>query len=255
MKRKMTAIAAAALVFTAAAASCGKVDSNKSSVTVNVNSSSEASSESASGSTEASSEKKASEKTSEKTTKDASEASSENKTEDKSEASSEEKTEEATEKQTEAQTEAPTEKPTEKQTEASTQAPQFTGTSVSPAYLGQPFTSFSGVYGTQYFEQVVPSCIPIGDDSDMYVYEYSGMKVQCYSEGGVKYAASIHIDGSSYSTPEGIHPGSSKSEVEAAYGSGIVQGNGSILYRGGAYNTEFTMNGDTVSAIDYDLNY
>ena len=247
MKRKMTAIAAAALVFTAAAASCGKVDSNKSSVTVNVNSSSEASSESASGSTEASSE----EKTSEKTTKDSTEEASEKKTEADTEASSEENTEEATEKQTEAQTEAPTEKPTE----ASTQAPQFTGTAVSPAYLGQPFASFSGVYGTQYFEQVVPSCIPIGDDSDMYVYEYSGMKVQCYSEGGVKYAASIHIDGSSYSTPEGIHPGSSKSEVEAAYGSGIVQGNGNIIYRGGAYNTEFTMNGDTVSAIDYDLNY
>ena len=247
MKRKMTAIAAAALVFTAAAASCGKVDSNKSSVTVNVNSSSEASSESASGSTEASSE----EKTSEKTTKDSTEEASEKKTEADTEASSEENTEEATEKQTEAQTEALTEKPTE----ASTQAPQFTGTAVSPAYLGQPFASFSGVYGTQYFEQVVPSCIPIGDDSDMYVYEYSGMKVQCYSEGGVKYAASIHIDGSSYSTPEGIHPGSSKSEVEAAYGSGIVQGNGNIIYRGGAYNTEFTMNGDTVSAIDYDLNY
>lgn len=247
MKRKMTAIAAAALVFTAAAASCGKVDSNKSSVTVNVNSSSEASSENASGSTEASSE----EKTSEKTTKDSTEEASEKKTEADTEASSEENTEEATEKQTEAQTEAPTEKPTE----ASTQAPQFTGTAVSPAYLGQPFASFSGVYGTQYFEQVVPSCIPIGDDSDMYVYEYSGMKVQCYSEGGVKYAASIHIDGSSYSTPEGIHPGSSKSEVEAAYGSGIVQGNGNIIYRGGAYNTEFTMNGDTVSAIDYDLNY
>lgn len=247
MKRKMTAIAAAALVFTAAAASCSEVDSTKSSVTVNVNSSSEASSENASGSTEASSE----EKTSEKTTKDSTEEASEKKTEADTEASSEENTEEATEKQTEAQTEAPTEKPTE----ASTQAPQFTGTAVSPAYLGQPFTSFSGVYGTQYFEQVVPSCIPIGDDSDMYVYEYSGMKVQCYSEGGVKYAASIHIDGSSYSTPEGIHPGSSKSEVEAAYGSGIVQGNGNIIYRGGAYNTEFTMNGDTVSAIDYDLNY
>lgn len=247
MKRKMTAIAAAALVFTAAAASCSEVDSTKSSVTVNVNSSSEASSENASGSTEASSE----EKTSEKTTKDSTEEASEKKTEADTEAPSEENTEEATEKQTEAQTEAPTEKPTE----ASTQAPQFTGTAVSPAYLGQPFTSFSGVYGTQYFEQVVPSCIPIGDDSDMYVYEYSGMKVQCYSEGGVKYAASIHIDGSSYSTPEGIHPGSSKSEVEAAYGSGIVQGNGNIIYRGGAYNTEFTMNGDTVSAIDYDLNY
>jgi len=247
MKRKMTAIAAAALVFTAAAASCGKVDSTRSSVTVNVNSSSEASSENASGSTEASSE----EKTSEKTTKDSTEEASEKKTEADTEASSEENTEEATEKQTEAQTEAPTEKPTE----ASTQAPQFTGTAVSPAYLGQPFASFSGVYGTQYFEQVVPSCIPIGDDSDMYVYEYSGIKVQCYSEGGVKYAASIHIDGSSYSTPEGIHPGSSKSEVEAAYGSGIVQGNGNIIYRGGAYNTEFTMNGDTVSAIDYDLNY
>ncbi len=247
MKRKMTAIAAAALVFTAAAASCSEVDSTRSSVTVNVNSSSEASSENASGSTEASSE----EKTSEKTTKDSTEEASEKKTEADTEASSEENTEEATEKQTEAQTEAPTEKPTE----AYTQAPQFTGTAVSPAYLGQPFASFSGVYGTQYFEQVVPSCIPIGDDSDMYVYEYSGMKVQCYSEGGVKYAASIHIDGSSYSTPEGIHPGSSKSEVEAAYGSGIVQGNGNIIYRGGAYNTEFTMNGDTVSAIDYDLNY
>lgn len=251
MKRKMTAIAAAALVFTAAAASCSEVDSTRSSVTVNVNSSSEASSENASGSTEAFSE----EKTSEKTTKDSKEASSEKETEDKTEASSEENTEEATEKQTEAQTERKTEAPTEKPTEASTQAPQFTGTAVSPAYLGQPFASFSGVYGTQYFEQVVPSCIPIGDDSDMYVYEYSGMKVQCYSEGGVKYAASIHIDGSSYSTPEGIHPGSSKSEVEAAYGSGIVQGNGNIIYRGGAYNTEFTMNGDTVSAIDYDLNY
>ena len=199
MKRKMTAIAAAALVFTAAAASCGKVDSNKSSVTVNVNSSSEASSENASGSTEASSE----EKTSEKAEKKSTEASSEAGTEADTEASSEEKTEEHTEKQTEAPTEKQTEAPTERHTEAPTQAPKPAGTAVNPAYLGQDFTSFSSAYGTQYFHSTAQSCIPVGDGGDMHIYEYSGMKIQCYTEGGVQYTATIHIDGGSYTTPEG----------------------------------------------------
>ena len=149
----------------------------------------------------------------------------------------------------------PVVKPTEKPTEAPTEAPKATGTGVSPSYLDQSFDSFAAAYGTDYYESKVPSCIPKGDESDMYVYEYTGMKVQCYSNGGVKYVASIHIDGSNYVTSEGVGIGSTKSDVEAAYGSGLVQGSGNILYRLGTYNLEFTMNGDTVSAIDYDLNF
>ncbi|MCR5707670.1 MAG: hypothetical protein K6G82_05300 [Ruminococcus sp.] len=157
----------------------------------------------------------------------------------------------ATEEKTD-EDETPVVEPTEKATEAPTEAPKATGTGVSPSYIDQTFDSFASAYGTGYVESVVPSCIPKGDESDMYVYDYSGMTIQCYSSGGVKYVGAIHITGSNYATPEGVGIGSSKSDVEAAYGSGLVQGSGNILYRG-AYNLEFIMNSDTVSEIDYDL--
>ena len=157
----------------------------------------------------------------------------------------------ATEEKTD-EDETPVVEPTEKATEAPTEARRATGTGVRPSSIDQTFDSFASAYGTGYVESVVPSCIPKGDESDMYVYDYSGMTIQCYSSGGVKYVGAIHITGSNYATPEGVGIGSSKSDVEAAYGSGLVQGSGNILYRG-AYNLEFIMNGDTVSEIDYDL--
>lgn len=251
MKRRLTAIAAAAIVFAAMSTSCGKVDDESSSVTVKVGNTTEASeggSESTSGSTEASSEAKT---TGKKTTEASTEASSEEKTE----ASSKEKTEEKTEAPTEKATQAPTETPTEAPTEAPTSA-QVSASPVNGAgYLGSDISVLTGTYGTGYTTYVIQSCLPIGDDDNNYIYEYSGMKAMCYSEGGSHRVATLSITGSNYSTPEGITVGSSKSAVEAAYGSGSVQGNGDIDYNYGTYSLYFTMSGDSVAQIDYVLNY
>ncbi|MBR4627080.1 MAG: hypothetical protein IKO47_05200 [Ruminococcus sp.] len=246
MKRRITAIAAAALMLAAASVSCGEVGSGSDSVTVDTARSTKASTEASSENTEASSE----EKTSEKTTKKSTEASSEGSTE----ADTENQTEEATEKQTEEVTEKQTEAPTERQTEAPTQAPS--GTAVNGSYyLGTEISEITDVFGTPSMTYMAPACMPIGDDGNSYVYEFNGLKVDCYCQSGTYYAATVAITGSNYSTPEGITVGSSKSAAEAAYGTGMVQGNGDILYNKGSYNLYLTMNGDTVSQIDYELNY
>lgn len=86
---------------------------------------------------------------------------------------------------------------------------------------------------------------------DVKTYDYAGeLKIQCYIDGGVEYFFDYDILGGSYSTSKGIKVGSSRADVEAAYGTGEESGN-MLIYTDGAKQLIFTLNGDTVSEIDF----
>ena len=102
---------------------------------------------------------------------------------------------------------------------------------------GSPITSTS------------PSCTSNG--CDVKTYDYAGeLKIQCYIDGGVEYFFDYDILGGNYSTSKGIKVGSSRADVEAAYGAGEASGN-MLIYNDGAKQLIFTLNGDTVSEIDF----
>ena len=238
MRYKMAAIAAAALLCTVTAVSCGKDNDGSSSVSVKVGNTTEAS-------TEVSTEEKTTEaSTEEKTTESASE-------EKTTEAATEEKTTEAEtteEKTTEAETQEPA---TEEKTEPKPDAAVIDGN----MFVGSEINELRDVVGEQERAYIAEACLPISDDGNAYVYDFNGLEAECYIQSEVHYISKLTIKSSSFSTPEGITVGSAKSDVEAAYGSGSVQGNGDIEYNKGSYYLYFTMNGDSVAEIEYSLNY
>ena len=86
---------------------------------------------------------------------------------------------------------------------------------------------------------------------DVKTYDYAGeLKIQCYIDGGVEYFFDYDILGGNYATSKGIKVGSSRADVEAAYGAGEESGN-MLIYNDGAKQLIFTLNGDTVSEIDF----
>ena len=94
-----------------------------------------------------------------------------------------------------------------------------------------------------------PACTTNG--CDVKTYDYAGeLKIQCYIDGGVEYVLDYDILGGNYSTSKGIKVGSSRADVEAAYGTGEESGN-MLIYSDGAKQLIFTLNGDTVSEIDF----
>lgn len=94
-----------------------------------------------------------------------------------------------------------------------------------------------------------PACTSNG--CDVKTYDYAGeLKIQCYIDGGVEYFFDYDILGGNYATSKGIKVGSSRADVEAAYGTGEESGN-MLIYNDGAKQLIFTLNGDTVSEIDF----
>ena len=94
-----------------------------------------------------------------------------------------------------------------------------------------------------------PACTSNG--CDVKTYDYAGeLKIQCYIDGGVEYFFDYDILGGNYATSKGIKVGSSRADVEAAYGAGEESGN-MLIYNDGAKQLIFTLNGDTVSEIDF----
>ncbi|MBR5513459.1 MAG: hypothetical protein IKV85_05680 [Ruminococcus sp.] len=75
-----------------------------------------------------------------------------------------------------------------------------------------------------------PSCYTNGADSK--IYEYDGVKIECYVLDGVENVCVVTITNSNYSTDKGITIGSSQADVEAAYGAGETAGDYTIYYSG-----------------------
>ena len=236
MRYRIAAIAAAALICTVSAVSCGK-ESDSSSVSVKVG-----------NTTEATAVTTGNEKASDEVTTTGKVTTEAVTTEEKTtEAKAEEVTTE--EKTTEAVT---TE---EKTTEAKTEPQPSYKAIAGNQYLGFVIQELKDVLGEQTMAYMAEACLPVGDDGNAYIYDFSGVKAECYLQNEEHYIATITIESSAFATPEGITVGSLKSEVEAAYGSANVQGNGDLSYSKGAYDLYFTMSGDSVAEIEYMLNY
>ena len=93
-------------------------------------------------------------------------------------------------------------------------------------------------------------CLSKGDGQKNYYYP--DLEIQCYTENGAEYIYDILIKGGNYATSKGIKVGSSRADVEAAYGAGEASGN-MLIYSNGDKQLIFTMNGDTVSEIEFYL--
>lgn len=240
MKIKIAAIIAASVICMLSATACGK-DKDVSSVNIDIKGQTTTASESTTDNNEDDSKT-----TTALTTKKSSNTTTKT-TETTSTAATEEPKTDASEEPTVAPTEAPTEKITEKVTEAPTQNVQQ---SVSFGYnnlLGNASGVLSSL-GTPTYSGGGAACTQGG--YDVMIYQYSGLEIQCYVDGGTEYIYSIKITGGSYSTTAGISIGSSRSQVESAYGSGENYGN-LFVYFSCNHELSIEYNGDSVSSIEF----
>lgn len=90
------------------------------------------------------------------------------------------------------------------------------------------------------------SCVEAGDDK---VYTYGGAVIYTYITNGVDVISLIEITGGEV-LPSGIHIGSTKAEVIAAYGSAYTEEGIELLYEMGDKTIGLQMNGETVSFIE-----
>ncbi|MDE5583922.1 MAG: hypothetical protein K2J08_09480 [Ruminococcus sp.] len=104
--------------------------------------------------------------------------------------------------------------------------------------------------GTPDYEGVSPACTSNG--KDVKTYQYKGLEIQCYVDGGSEYIFSIEITENIHSTDKGITVGSSRAEVETAYGTGTESG-GYTVYESTADNVtreiDIKYSGDTVVSV------
>ena len=103
------------------------------------------------------------------------------------------------------------------------------------AQLGEP-----DAYGS------AKSCTEAGDDK---VYTYGGAVIYTYITNGVDVISLIEITGGE-SLPSGIHIGSTKADVIAAYGSSYTEEGAELLYEMGGKTIGLQMSGDAVAFIE-----
>ncbi|MBO5572171.1 MAG: hypothetical protein J5926_05605 [Ruminococcus sp.] len=102
--------------------------------------------------------------------------------------------------------------------------------------------------GTPDNTETAAACTSNG--CDVKIYHFPDLEVQCYIDGGVEYIYDVKITGGDYTTSKGIKVGSSRADVEAAYGAGEEAG-GMIIYTEGSKEMDVTYNGDTLSSIEF----
>lgn len=102
--------------------------------------------------------------------------------------------------------------------------------------------------GTPVYEGGGAACLTNGHDDK--IYQYDGLEIQCYVDGDKEYIFQINITGGDYQTDKGIKVGSSRTDVESAYGTGTESGN-MIIYSSGNNEMDIQYNdsGDTVISI------
>ncbi len=154
-------------------------------------------------------------------------------------------TEESTEEVTEASTEAPTEEPTEAPTEAPTE-PAVQNVKFGFDTLLSSAGNITSALGEPMNVATAPSCYTNGGDSKIYTYD--GLIVECYVLDGAETICCVTITNANYSTDKGIKIGSSKAEVEAAYGAGEEIGYYTI-YPSGNKELDVKYEGDVVTEL------
>lgn len=87
----------------------------------------------------------------------------------------------------------------------------------------------------------------LSNGADQRIYTYDGLQISCYIHDDAPYIYQIMITNSNYSTSENITVGSSRSDVESAYGMG--EGSDFVIYADGGKELDIQYDGDTVSSI------
>ncbi len=106
------------------------------------------------------------------------------------------------------------------------------------AALGEPLS---------YTEEA--SCAFSGLDK---TYNYGSFVMQTYPDGDVDYVYCLWLADDSVATPEGIYIGSSKADVEKAYGADGFNGSNAYVMTKGACTLTVIVEGDVVTNITYD---
>lgn len=239
MKKKSTAIFVFMAILALSAVSCGNEPAEESSVTLDLPVATTTTAESETD-TEA---EETTETTTEKTTKTK---------ETKTTAKSAETTTEAVETTTESATETTAEPTTETHVETTTEAPATEPpTDALPVVSNVQFSmdmlknNADGVISSldnPVDIQSAQGCLSNGADQKIYVYE--GLTVKCYVMDGTEYIYEIDIISENYSLSSGITVGSSKSDVEAVYGTGEESGQ---------YLTYYNDNDTLEKSIDFQI--
>ncbi|MGN0341376.1 MAG: hypothetical protein ACI4DO_01140 [Roseburia sp.] len=97
-----------------------------------------------------------------------------------------------------------------------------------------------------YFES--ESCAFQGMDK---VYNYGSVVINTYPDGDKDFILTIELKDDMVETGEGIAIGSTKDEVQAAYGEADQENSTSLSYVKGSCTLAFIFDGDMVSAITY----
>jgi hypothetical protein len=132
---------------------------------------------------------------------------------------------------------------------------------IPPAYKGYTFThsgttiaidaDFSPILAAlgeprAYFE--AESCAFEGLDK---IYTYFGFEIDTYPQGERDFVSAIVLKDDTVATSEGLRIGSTKAEMEAAYGTPRVNDNGQLIYDKDGMRLCFILEDDTVISIEY----
>ena len=105
------------------------------------------------------------------------------------------------------------------------------------AALGEP---------RSYFEAA--SCAFEGLDK---TYGFSGFEVDTYPQADADFISAIVLRDDTVATPEGIRIGSTRADMEAAYGAGHENDSGQIIHQKDHMRLAFILDGDMVMSIEY----
>lgn len=83
------------------------------------------------------------------------------------------------------------------------------------------------------------------------MYTYAGFELDTYPVGEEDYVSAVLLKDDSVATSEGIAIGSSKEDVEAAYGASDLTGDGTIVYEKGDMKLNIIVKDDMVISIEY----
>lgn len=112
--------------------------------------------------------------------------------------------------------------------------------------LGDDMRNYAGLLSEPDAYSAARSCTEDGDDK---VYTYGGTTIYTYITNGADIISLIEITGSEY-LPSGIHVGSTKEEVIAAYGSAYIEEGTELLYEMGNKTIGLQMTDNKVSFIE-----
>lgn len=123
---------------------------------------------------------------------------------------------------------------------------EYKGTSISVNTDIDPIVEKIGEPSSKF---EAPSCAGQGTD---FIYTYSGFEIDTSPFENITNAiAAIIIVSDEVETPEGITIGSTKEDVEAAYGTDYTESNGMMTYQKGDMKLNILIKNNAVDSIQY----